>query len=93
MHQAALQQAADFDATPKPGHGLALVGEGLEGLPGRLQGSGAVVVGDGQVAQAQGDGLPSQLVGPQAAVGIEGVAVEIELPRAAAGMDALENRR
>jgi hypothetical protein len=35
--------------------------------------------------------LVGQLLRPQAAVGMEGVAVEIELARATAAMDALEN--
>jgi hypothetical protein len=50
-----------------------------------------VVVGHGQVAQALGDGLACELLRAQAAVGMEGVAVEIQLTRATAAMDALEN--
>ncbi len=43
------------------------------------------------MAQTQVHGLAGQGLGPQAAIGMEGVAVEIKFSRTAAAMDALEN--
>ena len=78
MNQAPLQQGTDLHATPKGRHAIpqvaTLVKPGLHGCVGM----GAVVICNGQMAQAQCGGLLNQLDGFEASITADGVAMKIE---------------
>ena len=92
MHQAALQQTTDLDATPEGRHALPIPAPLLEPGLQRLVGGGAVVIGHRQVLEPQAQGLRPQLLRPQTAVAVDGVTVKIQLVRAAGGMHLLKHR-
>jgi hypothetical protein len=91
MHQATLEQATDFNATPEHRHGMTPEAALFEVPLDRSDGLDAVVIGDRQMAQAAVQGLLGQGNGLKTAVTEEGVAVEIDLPRTAARTNAAQD--
>ena len=92
MDEAALQQAADFDATPELGWGHSAFLLLLKPALDWQKSSCAVVIGDRQMLQADGEGLLGQRLRREAAIAVGGVAVEIQPCWAAFSRDGLQDR-
>ena len=92
MHEAAPQQTADLHAAPKGGHVLSSIAPPLQPGPHRWMGVTAVVVGDGEMLQAETRGLFNQCLRLEASVAADGVAVKIESSGTTVRTDLVENR-
>jgi hypothetical protein len=92
MNEAALQQAADLDATPELGRGHPALKLLRKPTLDRRESGCAVVIGDRKMLQANGEGLLGQGLRREAAVAVGGVAVEIQPRWAAFSRDGLQDR-
>jgi hypothetical protein len=92
MNKAALQQAADLDATPELRRAHPALDLLLKPALDWQKSCCAVVIGDRKMLQANGEGLLGQGLRREAAIAVCGVAVEIQPRWAAFSRDGLQDR-
>jgi hypothetical protein len=91
VHQATLQEATDFHTAPKHRHRFAGIGQVRQGGDNFRVCLNAVVIGDSQLAQAEVGRLAGKLTRMEGAVAVSGVAMKIELTRAALRRDLAQH--